>query len=162
MAVEKFPVEASHIMMFGRGVGDPNPIYYDEEYAGTTEMGRIIAPPTFTAAAIQFDREHRFRPVIDEPWLGSGKESTGKLDEDDRSLVGLMHAEQEFEYHQYPGPGDVLTLTVTPGKTWEKEGRRGGKLLFNEMVTEYRNQNDELMITARSVTVTTERPADAK
>lgn len=160
--MDKFPIEASHIMMFGRGVGDPNPIYYDAEYAAKTEVGHIIAPPTFTVAAIQFTREHRFRPVIDEPWLGSGKESTGKLDDGDRSLVGLMHAEQEFEYHQYPSPGDVLTQTVSPGKTWEKEGRRGGKLTFNESITEFRNQNDELMITSRSVSVTTERPADSE
>ena len=30
MADEKFAVEASHIMMFARAVGDPNPIYRDE------------------------------------------------------------------------------------------------------------------------------------
>ena len=162
MAVEKFPIEASHVMMFARGVGDPNPIYYDEEYAATTEIGRRLAPPTFTAAAIQFAPDHRFRPVIDEPWLGSGKEPTGSLAEGDRSLVGLMHAEQEFEYHAYPGPGDVLALTVLPGKTWEKDGRRGGKLKFQETVTEYRNQEGELMITARSVSVQTERAADAE
>lgn len=161
MALEEFPIEASHIMMFARGVGDPNPIYYDKEYAATTEVGRIVAPPTFTIAGAQFARENRLRPVIDEPWFGSGKEPTGKLEEGDRSLVGLMHAEQEFEYHQYPSPGDVLTMTTRPGKTWEKDGRRGGKLKFNETITEYRNQNGELMDTSRSVTVTTERPADA-
>ena len=33
MAVDKFPVEASHIMMFARSVADDNQIYYDEEYA---------------------------------------------------------------------------------------------------------------------------------
>ena len=43
MAVEKFPVEASHILMFARSVGDYNEIYADEEYAQTTEPGSIIA-----------------------------------------------------------------------------------------------------------------------
>ena len=33
MAINKFLVEASHIMMFARSVGDANPIYHDEEYA---------------------------------------------------------------------------------------------------------------------------------
>ena len=46
MAVNKFPVEASHIMMFARSVADDNQIYYDDEYAKTTEPGTIIAPPT--------------------------------------------------------------------------------------------------------------------
>ena len=30
MAIDKFLVEASHIMMFARSVGDDNPIYHDE------------------------------------------------------------------------------------------------------------------------------------
>ena len=33
MAVDKFPIEAGHIMMFARSIGDPNPIYYDADYA---------------------------------------------------------------------------------------------------------------------------------
>ena len=47
-----------------------------------------------------------------------------------------------------------------PGKTWEREGRRSGKLVFSESVTEYRDQKGELVITARSVGVRTERPVD--
>ncbi len=55
MAVEKFPVEASHILMFARSIGDDNQIYYDEDYAKGTEPGSIIAPPTFVQAGAQFD-----------------------------------------------------------------------------------------------------------
>ena len=58
------------------------------------------------------------------------------------------------------GPGDVLTAEVKPGKTWEKEGKRSGKLVFSETITEYRDQNGELVITARGVGVRTERPVD--
>ena len=36
MAIDKFLVEASHIMMFARSVGDDNPIYHDEQYAKET------------------------------------------------------------------------------------------------------------------------------
>jgi hypothetical protein len=56
----------------------------------------------------------------------------------------------------------VLTATTFPGKTWEKEGRRSGKLIFSESVTEYRDQSGELVITARGVGVRTERPVDQK
>jgi len=31
MAVDRFPVEASHIMMFARAIGDPNPAFSDAE-----------------------------------------------------------------------------------------------------------------------------------
>lgn len=72
---------------------------------------------------------------------------------------GGLHAEQHFVYHRTLKVGDVLTAEVKPGKTWEKEGRRGGKLMFSETVTEYRDQNGELVITATGVGVRTERPA---
>ena len=51
MAVTKFPIEAGHILLFARAVGDTNQIYSDEDYAKTTEVKSIIAPPTFTMAS---------------------------------------------------------------------------------------------------------------
>ncbi|HKD76088.1 MAG TPA: hypothetical protein VKB76_11365, partial [Ktedonobacterales bacterium] len=57
-------------------------------------------------------------------------------------------------------PGDVLTVDTKPGNTWERESKRAGKLTFRESIKEYRDQNGELVVTARSVGVTTERPVD--
>ena len=73
---------------------------------------------------------------------------------------GGLHAEQHYEYHRHPKPGDVLTATVRPGETWERQGRRSGKLTFTETITEYRDQNGELVVTARGVGVVTERPVE--
>ena len=169
MAVDKFPVEASHIMMFARSVADDNQIYYDEAYAATTEPGKVIAPPTFAQASAQFDPDYFLRPKIGQPWFGSGKEATGIKRTSSGGgggggggggISGGLHAEQHFEYHRHISPGDVLTATVKPGKTWEKQGKRSGKLLFAETITEYRDQNGELVITARGVGVRTERPVD--
>ena len=163
MAVERFPVEAGHIMMFARAVGDANPIYSDEQYAKGTEPGGIIAPPTFVQASAQFDPDYFLRPRVDEPWFGSGKTPSGTRGEDGNGGGGGggggtgLHAEQHFEYHRHLRPGDVLSATTRPGKTWEREGRRAGKLTFSESITEYRDQNGELVITARSVGVRTER-----
>ena len=159
MAIEKFPVEAGHIMMFARAVGDANKIYYDEAYAKTTEVGSIIAPPTFVQASAQFDPDYRLRPTIGEPWFGSGKEPTGVPPSSGGSGTGL-HAEQHYEYHRHPKPGDILTATSRPGQTWERQGRRSGKLIFTESITEYRDQHGELVVTARGVGVRTERPVE--
>ena len=164
MAIEKFPVEAGHIMMFARSVADENPIYHDEEYAATTEPGRMIAPPTFAQSSAQFDPDYFLRPKTGEPWFGSGKEATGIQREGSGGGGGGggggLHAEQHFEYHRHVGPGDVLSATVKPGKSWERESKRAGKLKFSETVTEYRDQNGELAITARGVAVHTERPVE--
>ena len=77
MTIEHFPIEAGHVMMFARSIGDPNPIYSDEAYAAASEVGAIIAPPTFVQASAQFDDDYPLRPKIGAPWFGSGREPTG-------------------------------------------------------------------------------------
>ena len=163
MAMEKFPIEAGHVMMFARSVGDDNRIYHDGEYAAGTECGGIVAPPTFVQASAQFDPDYFLRPKVGEPWFGSGGTPTGVQRGEGSGGGGGgggLHAEQRYVYHRHPRVGDVLTATTKPGKTWEKEGRRSGKLVFSETVTEYRDQNGELVVTATGVGVRTERPVD--
>ncbi len=162
MAIDRFPVEASHILMFARSIGDPNPIYADDDYAAGTEVGHVIAPPTFVQAGAQFDPDYPLRPKIGEPWFGSGATPTG-VDRNESSGGGGgggLHAEQHFEYHRHLTPGDVLTATSRDGDTWEKQSKRAGTLRFSERITEYRDQNGELVITARSVGVRTEKPVE--
>ncbi|MBC7636431.1 MAG: MaoC family dehydratase N-terminal domain-containing protein [Acetobacteraceae bacterium] len=151
-----FPVEASHIMMFARSIGDTNPVYYDADAAKKTEAGGIIAPPSFAQSVAQFNPDYFLRPKPGQAWFGSGKTATGLTEKSTSS--GGLHAEQHFEFHRHIKPGDVLTVESMPGKAWEKESKRAGILKFRESITEYRDQNGELVITARSVGVTTERP----
>ena len=169
MAIDKFLIEASHIMMFARSVGDDNPVYYDEGYKSVSGCEGIIAPPTFAQSSAQFDPNYFLRPKIGgEGWFGSGKEATGakpaKSEKGSISGGGAaagLHAEQHFEYHLPLKAGDILSATTKPGNTWEKESKRAGKLKFSESVTEYRNQNGDLVITATGVGVQTERPVDS-
>ena len=164
MAAKRFPVEASHILMFARSIGDENVVYTDEDVAKKTEAGGIIAPPTFVQSSAQFDPDYFLRPKVGQPWFGSGKNPTGIVRTPGGGGGGGggggLHAEQHYEYHRPLRAGDVLTAKTFPGKTWEKEGRRSGKLVFSESVTEYRDQNGELVVTGRGVGVRTERPVE--
>lgn len=163
---DRFPIEAGHIMMFARAVGDANLIYYDPEYAKGTEPGQIIAPPTFVQSSAQFTSDYPLRPKVGEWWFGSGKEPRGSGAPkpagdggEGGSGGGGLHAEQHYEYHRPLTPGMVLHWEHEPGETWEREGRRAGKLIFSESITRYYDQDDNLVVTARSVGVRTERPA---
>jgi hypothetical protein len=157
MAIDKFYVEAGHIMMFARAIGDANPVFDPTQ----TDPSGIVAPPTFVQASAQFDPDYFLRPKVGaDGWFGSGKEPSGAKRSGGGGGGGGgggLHAEQHFEIHRPLRPGDVLTATTGPGKQWEKEGKRGGKLLFSESVTEYRDQNGELVVTARGVGVRTEK-----
>jgi N-terminal half of MaoC dehydratase len=167
VAVERFPVEAGHIMMFARSIGDPNPVYADADSDAARALGGVLAPPTFVQASAQYDPDYPLRPKVGQPWFGSGKEATGRQRASSGGGGGRggggaggtgLHAEQHYTYHQPLHAGDVLTATTRPGETWEKEGRRAGKLVFTESITEYRNQAGDLVVTARSVGVRTEKP----
>lgn len=173
MSVDRFPIEEGHVLMFARSIGDANPLYCDREAAARSEFGAIIAPPTFVQASAQFDPDYGLRPKIDQPWFGSGREASGlqrqrSSSDPDKATApakrggggGGLHAEQHYEYHAPVKVGDVLTATTKRGETWEKEGRRAGTLVFSESITEYRNQDGELVVTARSVGVRTERPVE--
>lgn len=159
-----FPVEAGHILQFARAIGDANPIYSDAEYARATGVGHVIAPPTFTMASSHFDPDWPLWPRPGQPWRGSGRTPSGTAEPESRDgdepahREVRLHAEQHFDYHRHLRPGDVLTTTERPGRTWEKDGQRGGRMHFTESVTDYHDQDGNLVITARRVGVRIERP----
>jgi acyl dehydratase len=150
MAIERFPVEETHILMFARAIGDENPVYTDPSSAAASEFGGVITPPTFTMCGMQFDPEATLRPKLGEPWFGSAKEPSGA----ELESTGVLHAEQHFEYHRPLVAGEVLTTVERAGATWEKESKRGGTLRFEEMFIDYVSATTgELMVTARLVSV---------
>ena len=123
MAEDDFPIEAGQIMLFARAIGDPNPIYYDAEYAESTEAGTVIAPPTFIQASRHFSEGGGARPRPGERWHGSGKQPAGSNapeapagDELPSGAAGRLHAEQHFEFHNPLVTGMVLHRVQVPGK----------------------------------------------
>ena len=157
MTTERFPVEATHILMFARAIGDPNPAYRDPGSPEAEAVGGVVAPPTFAMAGSQFDPDNPLRPKPGEPWFGSGREPTGQV----REGGGMLHAEQIFEYHQPLRPGMELAASRRPGATWEKSSKRAGVLRFSETITEYTDvATGEPVVTVHLVGVKTERPVE--
>jgi N-terminal half of MaoC dehydratase len=146
MTIKRFPIEA---------------------YAAASEVGGIIAPPTFVQASAQFDDDYPLRPKIGAPWFGSGREPSGVTRASSGGGGGGggggtgLHAEQHYTYHRPLRADDVLTATTRPGERWEKVGRRAGKLVFSETITEFRDEHGELVVTARGVGVRTERVVES-
>jgi hypothetical protein len=152
----EFPVDRTQVMLFARALRDISPVYSDPEHPDTRVAGGIITPPTFVQSSAHWQPNYplditRPRPAGEErPARSGGGGGLGR---------GL-HAEQRYEYHHPIHAGDTLTVTTRPGKAWEREGRRGGKLTFSESITEYRNQDGVLCVTATSVGVQTERAVE--
>ena len=156
MAVKRFPIEATHIMMFARSINDANPIYYDEEHAKKTEPGGSSRRPLSRKSA-QFDPDYFLRPKVDQP--GSGR---ARSPPDSRRAAAAvagrwLHAEQEFIFHRH---GQPRRRADGGGQAREGVGEGGQarrQAQFRENIVEYRDQKGELVITARGVGVQPEK-----
>jgi N-terminal half of MaoC dehydratase len=149
MTVERFPIEAGHVLAFRRALG------YEDAERGAETAGETVAPPTFVQASAQFDPDYPLRPVPDRPWWGSGADAGFMPDGG-----GGLHAEQHYVYHRPVRAGDVLSASVREGRRWQKSGR-SGVLNFVETVTEYVDASGTPVVTATSVGVRRE-PGEAR
>jgi len=142
-----FCVEPGAVRRFARALGDDDPDY---------AQGRAV-PPTFVQSADHDDPDYDRRPRSGEKWYGSAREArNGPMPGAGDSASGF-HAEQEFEYHRPLRVGERLEVTVREGRHWHKQGRRGGRLRFSETISEFRDAQGELVVSARFVGVGTER-----
>jgi len=156
-----FPVDLTTVMLFASALGETNRAYYDEEYAREHKLGGVIPPPTFPIAGAHWDPNAGLRGVRQIPAPKAQPEQPKKNPAAEgegggsREVGRLLHGEQRFIYHKPLHPGTVLTVTRKAGKRWEKEGKRGGVMRFSESVSEYRDENGELVVTAIGVGIIT-------
>jgi hypothetical protein len=147
MTVERFPVEAGHVLTFRRALG------HEDAERGADTSPALPVPATFVQASAQFDPDYILRPKPGERWFGSGADAGFMA-----PGGGGLHAEQHYEFHQQVRVGMVLSSTVRKGRTWEKVGR-SGTLHFSELITEYVDETGAPVVTATSVGVRTEPTA---
>jgi acyl dehydratase len=128
-------VERGKIREFARAIKDDNPLYFDEALA-TRIAGGILAPPTFTMTVGFWDDGPR-KPLLTY------------------DVRRLLHGEQEFEYLSPIHAGDVLTATTRVADVYEKQGSRGGTMMFGIIETSFTNQRGETVLLSRSTLVET-------
>lgn len=156
----RFPVEAGHILTFARALGDPNPVYSDDEYARAQGFAGVLAPPTFYEASAHFDPHSEVRPQPGQPWFGSAGSPTGDPGREDRNPGTTLHAETHVTYRRHVCAGEVLDVRHRPGRQWTKVGRRGGELAFEDWYVDYHDPSGQVALTARTVAVTTAQKLD--
>jgi N-terminal half of MaoC dehydratase len=158
MTVRRFPVESGHVLTFARALGDTSTTYSDATFDRGGLAG-VPVPPTFVQASAQFDPEYPLRPQPGTRWWGSAgtpRVSGGPPNEQASAAGGggsVLHAEQRFEFARPVRVGDVLTTKQRAGRAWDKQGRKGGRLVFSESITEYYDTAGELVVTATAVAV---------
>ena len=139
-------VERGPITQFAASVTDTNQIYRNKDAAKAAGFGDIPVPPTyFFSGATFWGAFPEAQPADAAPDRNPTMEIIGKL----MSKGGIvLHGEEEFTYHKPVVVGDTIK---SEGKVVDLYEKPTGDKTMTFLVTEneYRNQDGELVLTAR-------------
>jgi acyl dehydratase len=127
---QRFIVEATrdNIKNFADAVGDANPLWINEEYAGKSRFGGITAPPTFL-----YNVNHGSGPALAPPGLPP------------RMDLALLYAGAELEFYRPVRLGDQFTVKGKSIGIERKQSKSLGTMLFSTGEARYYNQRQELL-----------------
>lgn len=137
----RFPLERGKVAEFARAVFETDPVFFDAEAARAAGFAGIPVPMTY--------------PIICRFFQQPGNDVERGLD-----MRWTLHGEQHFEYVRIPLVGETLTGSVALGKRREKAGRRGGRLIFQEVITTFDDEAGERVLKMRQVLVQTDGPVE--
>ena len=120
-------VERGAIRRFAQAVGDPNPLFNDEQEARKSRFGGMIATPTFCRSLVGGDPRIFEMPTAPKNLLDGGS---------------------DWEYFRPIRPGDRITVVTSLVDMRETEGRMG-TMLVRVIETRYTNQFNEVCATQR-------------
>ena len=139
-------IERGPITQFATSVTDTNPIYRNKDAAKAAGFDDIPVPPTyFFSGATFWGAFPEAQPADANPERNPTMEIIGKL----MSKGGMvLHGEEEFTYHKPVVVGDTIK---SEGKVVDLYEKPAGDKTMTFLVTEneYRNQKNELVLTAR-------------
>lgn len=125
-------IEKGMIRRFAQAIGDPNPLWQNEEHAGRSKYGGIIAPPTFV---LTIGFEQFLEQILALASFGT-----------------ILHGSTELECYQPIIPGDVVAVTTKITNVRERDGKMG-KTAFITFEITYRNQRQELVAKCRQMVI---------
>ncbi len=129
-------VERGKIKEFAKAIGDPNPVYLDQDAAVGEGYKDIPAPATFLTVPMMWC--DKMPAIINDLKI---------------NFMMVLHGEEEYEYYHQIYPGDVITGTPKVVKMEEKTSKSGAKMDMITMEVLYTNQKGEEVAKVRSLLV---------
>ncbi len=129
-----YEVEKGGIKKFAEAIGDPNPLWQDEQYAKKSVYGSIIAPPTF-AISLRHD-----------PFMDRVKQLA--------AFKRILNGGNDVESFLPIRPGDIIAVTGKIVDIRERAGK-AGNMAFMTVELSYKNQKGELAAKIRNTIIGT-------
>jgi len=127
-----YEIEKEPIRRWAEAIGDPNPLYHDEEYAKSQGYNNLLAPPGFMG-------QYAFAVKTGRP---------APMPQPNRSFTTRLNGGSEYEFLKPIQAGDVIAATSKVVDLFERKGRLG-PMLFTVRETTYKNQNGEIVLKTR-------------
>ena len=140
-----FEVEKGAIRRYTDAVDDQNLLYRDEEYAGNSSYGSIIAPPGFFGWPTKWAKGSTF-PVFSEAML---KLIAGLAKAGYRQVID---GATDYEFFWPVRAGDTLAASSVIKDVTERKDRTGNAV-FVIIETTFTNQSSDLVAKVRQIFV---------
>ena len=152
-------IEREGLRIFTQAIMDPDPRYWDDEFAKKTKFGDIITPPIYCTylgrRARPGDEDPVTRAFAENPnsdGIGGVRteKTRGGLPDIPTSLKRILNAGNEIEVRQYPKLGDRVFSQARYADIRERVAKDGARMLIVTTETVYTNQNGEVLCILRA------------
>ena len=126
-----YEIERHAVERFACAVGDPNPLYTNEDMAKNSPYGGLIAPPTFFRSLLP----GQYPTPYPEPF------------------AHILDGGSSYKYLEPARVGDQITVTRKIVDLFEKHGKMGA-MLFKISEISYVNQQGAAVATQTTTTIT--------
>jgi hypothetical protein len=155
-------IEREGLRIFTQAIMDPDPRYWDDDFAKRTKFGAIVTPPIYCTYI-----GRRARPGADDSvtrafaenpnsdGIGGVRtpESRGGLPDVPTPLKRRLNAGNEIELLQYPKLGDKIYQQSRYSQIMERIGKDGTRFLVVTTETTYTNQDDAVLCILRASSI---------
>ena len=152
-------IEREGLRIFTNAIMDPDPRYWDDEFAKSTKFGEIITPPIYctylgrkTPPGADDPITRAFLENPESDGIGGVRESQqkkGSLPPIPTHLTRVLNAGNEIELRRYPRLGDRI---FSQAKYADIKGRvtsDGTEMLITTTETVFTNQDGEVLCIMR-------------
>ena len=150
-------IEKEGLRRFTQALMDPDPRYWDEEFARSTRYAELVTPGIYCTYLGKtppgtddpISKAFRLNPVSDG--IGGVREGgrRGGLPSIHTELIRILNAGNEIEVLRYPRLGDRVFSQAKLANVEERGGRDGSHMLIVTNETIFTNQDGEVLCITR-------------